>query len=144
MSSTNWWANKLGGQPQPVSYPPVTNPNAQPAPVNPYMPGAVQSLPPQYSGQQLQPAGAFESHVIPDSSKSDTKCPSCREDNYLLVGSQVTQNGAVEVRRCFNCGYPKVQAGSGVGTIGGGQGAARPARQVPTGGWNPGVIIAKI
>jgi hypothetical protein len=50
--------------------------------------------------------------------------------------------------RCYDCGYPLVQSGSGMGKgITGGpssSGPATPARQIASGGWNPTTIIGKI
>jgi hypothetical protein len=50
--------------------------------------------------------------------------------------------------RCYDCGYPIQQSGSGVGRgIQSGQpsgGPAAPARQVATGGFNPTTIIGHI
>jgi len=46
--------------------------------------------------------------------------------------------------RCYDCGYPLVQQGSGIGTTSSSNGPAQPARQAEGGGWNPGTIVGKI
>lgn len=143
MSSNNWWAQKLGGQAAPATpqfqqptppqqyqspYPPLNNPAA--------MQPMTQAVPNQLDGR-----------LIPQSSRTDTSCPGCRGNNYATVGSIATQNGSVEAKRCYDCGYPLVQAGSGMSGIrgaGSSQGPTKAAVQVPTGGWNPGVIIGHI
>lgn len=68
------------------------------------------------------------------------RCPGCGSNNY---------GGTAETRkRCYDCGYPIVQSGSGMGRgiVSGQQtaGAPQPSRQVQAGGWNPNVIIGKI
>lgn len=69
------------------------------------------------------------------------RCPGCGSGNY---------GGTPESRpRCYDCGYPIMQSGSGVGKGIMGQGGeatgpAVPARQIKTGGWNPNTIIGKI
>lgn len=133
MGSQNWWATKLGADSsQPItpvpqnSYPPVANP----AYMTPMTPAPA--------------ANTFQSSATPPSSQSDTTCPSCRKNNYMTIGSMLNQTTGqmVEAKRCFNCGYPKVQSGTGLSGVGGSTaGPATPAKQVPTGGWNPGVFI---
>jgi hypothetical protein len=49
--------------------------------------------------------------------------------------------------RCYDCGYPKVQAGSrhgGASSAPSSGGPATPARQVATGGFNPTTIIGHL
>lgn len=131
MSNADWFARKLGVPVQPSA--PVTPPVAppvfatQPQPATYAQPQA--SYPPS---QQVTPAPA--------------RCPECGSGNYSIAAKQVTQNGQVESWRCYDCGYPIVQAGSrhGGANSAPSQGGAQRARQVPTGGWNPTTIIGKL
>lgn len=61
--------------------------------------------------------------------KSQGMCPGCNSDNYFAMG------GSAQAR-CYDCGYPIVQQSSGM-TGNGDGGAATPARQVPTSGYQP-------
>lgn len=119
--SSNWWAQKLGTQPQQTATP---------------APAYVAPQPGQYAAPQ-QP-------MYPPSQQTQTsapRCPGCGSGNY---------GGTAETRaRCYDCGYPIEQSGSGVGrgVVGqGGQssGPPTPATQVPTGGFNPQTIIGHI
>jgi hypothetical protein len=49
-----------------------------------------------------------------------------------------------KVKRCLECGYPVVQSGSGVGAIGQTDGTVKPAKQVASGGYQPGKIVGKV
>lgn len=125
MNNANWWANKLGAptpqQPAPMYQPP------QPAVV---VPAPVQQ-PPMQPQPQLPP------------SATASRCPGCGSGNY--VGGNAESPGARS--RCYDCGYPITQSGSGVKGINQGQASAGPAqatKQVATGGWNPTTIIGKI
>jgi hypothetical protein len=114
MSNADWWAKKLGQPPQPQPIMPQV-PLAQPQPAN-----YAQPQQPQYPPtQQLTP--------------QSERCPGCGSGNY---GGP---NGYA--KRCYDCGYPIQQSGSGLGKgiVNPGQksaGAAVPARQVQTGGFN--------
>jgi len=116
--SSNWWANKLGAAPAPAQRPSVPQAPVQ-QPVYPQTP----NYPPvQHSPQQA------------------ASCPGCGSGNY---------SGAAGTRpRCYDCGYPIQQSGSGVGKgIVSGPQASGPVQasiQVPTGGWNPTTIIGKL
>jgi ribosomal protein L37E len=118
MSNQNWWAQKLGGQPAAPTY----RAPAQPQPQQPNLiPTGQNNLPPVQ-------------HAVTE------RCPGCGSNNY---------GGTAETRkRCYDCGYPIVQSGSGMGRgITSGprtEGAPQPAKQVQAGGWNPNVIIGKI
>ena len=111
MSTSNWWASKLG------------NNNPQPQ-----QPPSTQSLPPQYVQQNVP--------QIPQPVRAET-CPNCNSGNY---GKMTPETRA----RCYDCGYPLVQQGSGIGTTSSSNGPAQPARQAEGGGWNPGTIVGKI
>lgn len=121
MSTADWWANKLGTQ-QPVS--------------NPQGPSWIRPM------QQQR-------NLIPDGQKNNTppvvatpteKCPGCGSSNYGGATPEAR-------KRCYDCGYPIVQSGSGLGKgINGpkADGPAQPAKQVQPGGWNPTTIIGKL
>jgi hypothetical protein len=115
---SNWWANKVSQQA------PVTQQQSQPAP-RPYQPPTQpQNYPPV---QQQVPMG--------------DRCPGCGSGNYGGATPEAR-------KRCYDCGYPIQQSGTGVGKgVVGGQpngGLATPARQVATGGYNPQTIIGHI
>lgn len=121
MTNSSWWANKLGAQAAPQARPdnmPPMPPSQQPMTMAP-------------PAQQRQPN-------LPPSSAQSSSCPECRSNNY----------GSVEgaKARCYDCGYPIRQSGSGMGK---GisvpmEGPTQAALQVPTGGWNPQGIIGKL
>ena len=129
MSNANWWANKLGAQtpkqqqqqipvapPQQVPYtPPQQQPNV---PVN-YDP----------SSDQLVTKAV--------SARRNDRCPDCGSGNYFAP--QGTQR-----MRCYDCGYPVSQTGSGMpsGSTGGNTQKARQVGQ--GGGFNPNVIVDRI
>lgn len=119
MNNASWWANKLGA-PAPVLPSPMYQP-PQPAQV---VPSPVQQ-PPAYAP------------VLPPSAAAN-RCPGCGSGNY---------GGTAETRsRCYDCGYPITQSGTGVKGInqGGGSGPVQASKQIPTGGWNPTTIIGKL
>ena len=121
--STNWWANKLAGQ----------TPNAP-------QPRQEMPLPPSQIPMAYTPPAQPQQGARPTASASASRCPGCGSGNY----------GSIEgtKARCYDCGYPIVQSGSGLGKgiTGGPQaaGPAQPAVQVATGGWNPTTIIGKL
>jgi hypothetical protein len=123
MNSTNWWANKMTGQPSM----PAPAPTPQYPPQTPYNPAPQQPLPTQQPLQTHQPRQAMF-------------CPGCGSGNY---GSVTPESKA----RCYDCGYPIQQSGSGVGTgiPQQGGGPATPARQISTqNNYNPQGIIGHI
>jgi hypothetical protein len=126
--SNNWWADKLG-TPAPSGRPSPTPPST------PNMPGPYNPVPqPQMPPQQAQ---------RPPQSALASRCPGCGSGNY---GSSALAPEAKA--RCYDCGYPIIQSGSGLGT--GVQGAAAsgpaiPARQSTTANnFNPQGIIGHI
>lgn len=126
--SNNWWAQKLGGTSQPVAQPRQEMP-----------------LPPSQIPMSRMPQAPIQQPALLPSSGASTHCPSCRSNNYMKVGAQVTQGGAVDAWRCYDCGYPVVQRGSGMSGISApSAGPTQAAVQVPTGGWNPTTIIGHI
>ena len=118
--SNNWWANKLG-TPAPQQNTPTPQ-YVAPQPAQ-YAPPAQPQYPPSQQTQSQAP-----------------RCPECSSGNYAsLEGSKA---------RCYDCGYPIRQSGSGLGTgiigQGGSGGPATPATQVASGGFNPTTIIGHI
>ena len=96
----------------------------------PYQPPAQQpsSTPPQYVQQNVQ--------QIPQQPVVES-CPNCRSGNY---GKLTPETRA----RCYDCGYPLIQAGSGLGTTQSSNGPAQPARQAEGNGFNPQTIVGKL
>jgi len=125
MSSSNWFAKKMGTE-QPTQQGLPTPPTRMP-----YTPAVPQPTP---IVQQ-------ETQRLPQSATTSSRCPGCGSGNY---GSVTPESKA----RCYDCGYPIQQSGSGVGTgisQGSGSGPAQPARQVSTANnFNPQGIIGRI
>jgi len=124
-SSADWFSRKMG----------APAPQTQQQPV--YQQPVQQQVPMQTMPQQQQ-----QQHPMTASGR----CPGCGSNNYAKVGVSATQSGSFEVYRCYDCGYPVQQTGSGVSSTGGtaAGGPAIPAKQVPTGGFNPTTIIGHI
>jgi len=126
MSNANWWAKQLGGQPAA-------------RPVQPQTPNQPQAYPPTTQQPAYQPP-EVQQHTLPASATNALRCPGCGSGNYGSDGQTKP--------RCYDCGYPIQQSGSGVGKgiTGGPQasGPATPAVQVQAGGWNPTTIIGHI
>lgn len=114
----NWWANRLGQQEQ--AAPPPPRPAPQPAP-------------------QPQQSNALEPQApkrAPQSSQQTDLCPGCGSGNYFAAqGSQY--------QRCYDCGYPIQQSGTGVGSVQS-DAPAKQAVQVKGGGFNPQQIIGRV
>lgn len=127
--STNWFIGKINGTPgaTPSPQPPYTPPTQAP----PYNP-----MPPQTPYPPQAPTS-------PVASRTSSRCPSCGSGNY---GASALAPEAKA--RCYDCGYPVVQSGSGMGTGiqgAGGSGPAVPARQSTTANnFNPQGIIGHI
>lgn len=130
MTTNNWWAKKLG-TPAPLSNtPPLT-----PPPGNVYRPPVPQANPQvQYDPAQDQLVTRAQSASLSD------RCPGCGSGNYMApMGTQL--------KRCYDCGYPIVQSGTGAGPTGGSSssGPATPAKQVgQDGGFNPQTIVGRL
>ena len=117
--SSSWWAQKLGA----------------PAPQQPQRQGVVQPQPATYA-QPQQPQYPPSQQITPTAER----CPGCGSSNY---GGATPESR----KRCYDCGYPIVQSGTGVRGVTTGQagaGPAQPARQIDTGGYNPTTVIGKI
>ena len=125
MNSSSWWAQKLGAQPQPQV------PRQAPPPA--YTPPTLPAAPAPSMSPQRPPGGADPAG----------RCPSCGSGNYVQVGSIVGMNGSVPTMRCYDCGYPLTQSGTGIHGIAP-TGPTQKAVQIPNGGWNPGTIIGHL
>jgi len=116
MSNADWFAKRLGTQ----------TPQQQQAPTQPR---------PQYAAPQPATYAQPQSPQYPPNQQMTPqapRCPGCGSENY-------GGNGQTKPR-CYDCGYPIQQSGSGLGkgiiSGGGSAGPATPAYQVPTGGFN--------
>ena len=116
MGNSNWWASKLG------------TPSTPPA--------APSSTPPQIVQQIVQQTVQPPTPQIPQVAPVES-CPNCRSGNY---GKMTAETRA----RCYDCGYPIVQQGSGIGSTGSSKGPAQAARQATGSGFNPGTIVGKL
>ncbi len=116
--ASDWWSKKLGS-----ATPQVPAPQVQLAQPQSTFQQPVQSQYPPSQQIQMSP-----------------RCPGCGSSNY---------GGTAESRaRCYDCGYPIQQSGSGVGAgiVSGkqAQGPTQAAKQVQSGGFNPQTIIGHI
>ena len=117
--SNSWWADKLGTTPAARPAAPIYQPPAAP--------------------YQAPPAPAVQQPRLPASATAP-RCPNCASGNY--VGTMETKS------RCYDCGYPVQQSGSGtpgvrLPTAPGG--TVQQAKQLNTANnFNPNVIIDKI
>lgn len=116
-----WWQDPPGS-PEPVSHP-VLGPTGQ------------------LTSEQVARAAQAEGHNVSRAQhlKNEDNCPGCGGGDYMSPPGSTR-------RRCFDCGYPIVQQGSGV-TISTNSGT--PARQVASGGkvtrnYHPEVIEDRI
>lgn len=125
MNNADWWAKKLGQQPQvPVGRPDPTPP----------MPPSQQPLAQMPSFQPVK-----DPSERAQSAKQTQMCPECNSANYMAV-----QNAAP---RCYDCGYPIQQSGSRYGSLTGAHvdGAAKQASgNNVQNNWNPQQIIGRI
>jgi len=139
MSNADWYSRKLG-QPQAA---PSTAPVAPPVP-NTYVYGGQAITPVNYDPNQDQTV--VNAQAKAQSTRGASRCPECNSGNYMKVGTQSNQGGMFEVYRCYDCGYPKMQTGSGaISTGGSSAGTATPAKQVgQSGGFQPNVIVDRI
>ena len=127
--ASNWWAEKLGGAP--ASQP--STPAVSPPTPNIYRatPGAP-NTPVSYDPNQDQLVTRAQS------ARASSRCPGCNSGNYMAAPG-------TERYRCYDCGYPIVQQGSGLAGSGTGNGSSTPAKQVGQGGgFNPTTIVDRI
>lgn len=127
MANNDWWSKKLGN-PNPQSTTPPTGPSAP----RPYVP------PVQQPNLQVGYDPEGDSMVVKaQSAKVNDRCPNCASGNYMApMGTQR--------QRCYDCGYPVVQSGSGAGMPSGSSGPTQKARQVGSSGFNPNIIVDRI
>lgn len=131
MNSNSWWANKLGTQA------PAQRPAAPQQPQAPQQSQPQQNYPAQ-GYQQPAPNPELEGRRLPQSASSADRCPNCASGNY---GRTTPESRA----RCYDCGYPIQQSGSGVpGVRVPTEGPVQAAKQVNTGGFNPNTIVDRI
>jgi hypothetical protein len=115
--SSSWWNSKLGGQPSQDSRPPV--------------------MPPAYQ-QPAVPQPPARTANLPMSAGVADRCPNCASGNY---GGATPESR----KRCYDCGYPIQQSGSGMpGVRVPSEGPVQAAKQVGTGGFNPQQIVDRI
>ena len=130
MTNNDWWSKKLSGNQTPRQAPPIA-----PNPQVPYMPPPQQpNVQVNYDPQQDQ----LVTRAV--SARNNDRCPGCGSGNYFAP--QGTQR-----MRCYDCGYPVVQSGTGAGSTGSSSnvGAPIPAKQVGQGGgFNPNIIVDRI
>jgi len=127
MSSANWWNKKLGNLTPLPTTPPVS-----PKPSTVYRPEPGRTnVRVDYDPNQDQLVTRAQS------ARETERCPACMSGNYMApTGTQR--------KRCYDCGYPLVQAGTGVGTTGS-DGPSMPAKQPSQGaGFNPNIIVDRI
>ena len=147
--ASGWWARRLGSAP-PAAQPPVPSPATRyaPAPAAP----APQGLPQQQplhtydaNGAQVEDDGFMSAitNAAQATGGSQTvkensgKCPGCGSGNYFA--RKFTEQGMPlrmeAAPRCYDCGYPVVQAGSARGgaNTAARAGKAQRARQLPPG-----------
>jgi len=121
MSNADWFAKKLGVQPVPQQQ------GIQPT----YVPQQ------QVPYQRQQPSYPVATPAVP----MGDRCPGCGSGNYGGATPEAR-------KRCYDCGYPITQSGSGMGKgiTSGPQasGPAQPSKQVQAGGFNPQTIIGHI
>lgn len=113
---SNWWADKLGA----ANRAPRANPNVQykQTPIS-----RLQAQAPAPPAPQPPP-------------KVEDRCPGCNGTNYMAAPNS-------NYKRCYDCGYPLVQSGTGVGATHA-DAPTKSAVQVQTGGYNPSVIVGKV
>jgi hypothetical protein len=122
--TNDWWSKKLS-QPNVPSVPPVAPP--QPVPYS----YTKQNTPVSYdpSADQLVTKAT--------SARQVDRCPGCNSGNYMAPQG-------TSLKRCYDCGYPLVQSGTGSGIPTDGA-PARPAKQPAVGsGFNPNVIVERL
>ena len=128
MTNNDWWAQKLGGG----------RPSPTPTPATGPTPGSVYRPPAQTPNVQIN-YDPQQDQVISKavSSRTSDSCPNCLSGNYFAP--QGTQR-----MRCYDCGYPVVQSGSGAGMPSDSSGPTQKAKQVASTGFNPNVIVDRI
>lgn len=128
--SSNWWANKLGSPAPRQSTPPAAPPARVPVQVSP---AQAHGIPVEYDPNQdtLTTTKAA-------SARQTDMCPECMSGNYFAAPGSKYQ-------RCYDCGYPVIQSGSGptMPSTNSGQ-AVTPAKQITGAGYQPNQIVGRI
>lgn len=123
MSTSDWFAKKLGTQPPQPSAPGPQAPAYQPPAQQP------QQVPPQQPADPNKPpppgAPGTLSHALQDpnlQTKGDQAartehelCPACNSNNYFSRTNALGGVGVAPRKHCYDCGYPLVQYGSPTG-----------------------------
>lgn len=129
MSNADWYARKMGS--------PNPNPSAPPSSPPTRIPYVSQqrqapNVPVTYNPSEDQLVTRAQS------ARESEMCPGCMSGNYFApLGTQR--------KRCYDCGYPIVQQGSGLASSGTGNGPVQAAKQVgQEGGFNPTTIVDRI
>ncbi|MFD9947220.1 hypothetical protein ACFWYW_24040 [Nonomuraea sp. NPDC059023] len=136
----NFWARKLAaaqGQQPPQANTPASPPAASAA--RPWW-DPTPAAPPPPPLEQPALAQDYQAPAAAKSARLTDTCPDCASGNYMRPpGSQAAM-------RCFDCGYPVVQTGSGAGGATTPGQPATPARQVHDGtsNFNPRQIIGRV
>jgi len=163
---SDWWARKLGGgqqAPAPVetqrstpALPPRPQ-QYQPPPLSPmpqeHMPGQPPpGAPGEQSPESITQALQQQVTTIPRQavgSNTETQlCPGCGGSNYFSRSTGVVR-GPAPAGHCMDCGWPVVQAGSGMGALagaaasGGGHAAPQIAGSRPAGAAPMNTLINK-
>ena len=130
MSNNDWWSKRLGTNATPRQAMPPTGP-ATPVPY--VSPAQQPNVKVGYDPDTDQLVTKAQS-----ARRADT-CPECGSGNYFAP--QGTQR-----MRCYDCGYPIQQTGSGIsGTGGSSSGPTQKAIQRgQSGGFNPTTIVDRI
>lgn len=145
--TSSWWANRLPGRPSepPGGAQPPGQGFTQAGPVPGYTQAQVQ---PQIDGGQVASqlsasqmmeayrAGQIQTQGGDGVRAGETEsCPSCRSPNFFRrdhTEGGMLRRGPAPAPHCMDCGYPLVQAGSGLGGSGiAPTGPARMAQQRP-------------
>lgn len=130
---SDWWSKKLGQQQAPAQQQPnYPRPPAPPAPA--YQP-PVSPVPEQWQPGQgpPQPPAEGDPNSITVALQQDVRelprqavgnkqetqsCPGCGGRNFFSRTTGVVR-GPAPAPSCFDCGYPLVQSGSGLGSLAG-------------------------
>lgn len=118
---SDWYARRFGGgQHQATTSTPPYTPPVQP------------------SQHRTEPPAAHTQRPAP-SSLQTSLCPACYSANYMAAPGTTYQ-------RCYDCGYPVVQAGTGVSGVSSNASNSKvhKATQVEGSGFNPSVIIGRV
>lgn len=123
--TNDWWTKKLS-QPNVPSVPPTS-----PKPSVPYRYSPLQNTPVTYDSERDQTVTKAQS------ARQVDRCPGCNSGNYMAPQG-------TNLKRCYDCGYPLVQSGTGTGIPTDGAPAV-PAKQPAVGsGFNPQTIVERL